>query len=137
MGAFTLWNAVARLAVVRARYSSNSSMFAKRGDPWVSRREGERLFGRNLETENPELDQFTRARKAEPKPKFIDPKPERRTEADFARQKANALRAMHRDMNGASRHIVKMDAAPRLFKPCDGCRMAKCIAAGSCKGGRR
>lgn len=35
---------------------SNSRIFARRGDPWVSQKEGRRDFGRFLESENPDYD---------------------------------------------------------------------------------
>jgi hypothetical protein len=36
--------------------SSSAGMFAKKGDPWVTRREGERDFNRQVEVENPDMD---------------------------------------------------------------------------------
>lgn len=114
---------------MKPRYSSNSDIFRRRGNPWVSRREGENDFGRILETENPEMDQFTRARKAEPKPPFVSPSPTAKpAEGDFATRKANALAKMHRDMREHSGHMVKQRTAPHLFKPCPGCRLAVCIS---------
>ncbi len=53
---------------VKPRLSSNASIFAERGDPWVSDREGREKFGRNLSSERPELDAYLfagRARKAD------------------------------------------------------------------------
>lgn len=36
--------------------SSSSGMFAKKGNPWVTRREGERDYDRQVEVENPDMD---------------------------------------------------------------------------------
>jgi hypothetical protein len=36
--------------------SSSSGMFARKGDPWVTDREGQRDFGRTVEIENPDMD---------------------------------------------------------------------------------
>ena len=36
--------------------SSSSSMFARKGNPWVTRKEGERDFNRQVEIENPDMD---------------------------------------------------------------------------------
>lgn len=44
-----------------AKISSSSSLFAKRGNPWISPRDREQLardYKRNPETENPDLDQY-------------------------------------------------------------------------------
>lgn len=43
--------------------SSSASSFAARGNPWVSRREGERDFGRQVEVENPDMDADRQRRK--------------------------------------------------------------------------
>jgi hypothetical protein len=48
----------------RPSMSSNSSIFADRGDPWVSEREGREKFGRNLSREQPDMDAFLFAGKA-------------------------------------------------------------------------
>lgn len=51
-----------RLIVTSLGYSSNSGIFANRGDPWTTDREGRRDYGRD-DFENTELDAY-RARKA-------------------------------------------------------------------------
>lgn len=79
---------------MKPRLSSSASIFARKGNPWVSDKEGRKDFGRNLDTEEPELDQFTRARKAEPKKAFVDPVPEKPV-ADFHKRKANICRRMN------------------------------------------
>jgi hypothetical protein len=43
---------------LRPRYASNSGVFEKRGDPWVSEREGKEQFGRNLFSEDPDFDRY-------------------------------------------------------------------------------
>lgn len=118
-------------------YSSNSGIFAKRGDPWVSGREGREKFGRNVETENPDLDQFTRARKAEPKPKFVDPpKPAKPAEGSFSQRKANILAVMHKSIRVETNRHHEVKAAERNFKACTGCKKAACVAKGFCQLGR-
>jgi hypothetical protein len=114
-------------------YSSNSKIFARRGDPWVSGREGREKFGRNLETENPDLDQFTRARKAEPKPKYVEPPKPAKAEASFSRRKANILAAMHGSIRVETHRSHEVKAAERSFKTCTGCRKAACVAKGLCQ----
>lgn len=42
--------------------SSSSRVFERRGDPLVTAREGREKFGRNVETENPDLDQYFASR---------------------------------------------------------------------------
>lgn len=49
---------------MKPTYASNASVFARRGNPWVSEREGREGYGRNLDTEDPDLDMFTRAKSA-------------------------------------------------------------------------
>lgn len=117
-------------------YSSNSKIFARRGDPWVSGREGREKFGRNIETENPDLDQFTRARKAEPKSEYIDPPKPPKTEASFSRRKANILAVMHGNIRGETKRHHEVKAAARNFKTCTGCKKAACVAKGLCQLGR-
>lgn len=48
---------------LKPRMKTNALIFEKKGNPWVSQKEGEKLFGRNLETENPDLDCFLFAKK--------------------------------------------------------------------------
>ncbi len=83
-----------------AKMSSSAGVFAKRGDPWVTEREGTKGFGRNLETENPDVDQFFYAKKAKEKPVYVDPKPERSAEADFHRRKVNIARKLNKKLSG-------------------------------------
>lgn len=51
---------------MKPKYHSNSDIFARRGNPWVSDREGREGYGRNVQTEDPDLDCFTRAATAKP-----------------------------------------------------------------------
>lgn len=46
------------------KMSSNASIFADRGDPWVSPREGREKFGRNLSSEQPGQDAYLFAKQA-------------------------------------------------------------------------
>lgn len=47
---------------------SSTSLFAKRGDPWLTEKEAHKDFGRVPVFENPDLDQFTKATKAQHDP---------------------------------------------------------------------
>lgn len=67
---------------------SNSSIFERRGDPWTSDKEGLRDYGRNLLTENADMDWFTRATKAKEKAKFVDP-PRPPKKSDYHVRKVN------------------------------------------------
>lgn len=46
---------------MKARYANNASIFERRGDPWVSSRDAKRDYGTNPLTDDPDMDQFTRA----------------------------------------------------------------------------
>lgn len=85
-------------------YRTNSDLFAKRGDPWVTRREGERNFGRNVDSENPDYDQFAFAKRASPKVPYVDPpKPEKQA-ASYTQRKTNIImraRSQARSVNRA------------------------------------
>lgn len=48
------------------RLASNASIFERRGDPWVSDKDAVRDFGRHPLTEDPDMDQFTRASRSRP-----------------------------------------------------------------------
>lgn len=50
---------------MKPRYSSNSGIFERRGDPWVSDKEGRAQYGRNLFTEDPDFDRYFTERQAE------------------------------------------------------------------------
>lgn len=117
---------------MKPKYSTNSGVFAKRGDPWVSDRQGLEEFGRVLETEDPDFDAMVRAKKAVPKAPYVDPKPAPRVN-DFQRQKTNAILAMRRNIRQAENNPVSIEAANRPFRPCPGCRKAVCIAKGACQ----
>ena len=57
-------------------YSTNSDIFQKRGDPWVSQKEGRKDYDREHEVfENPDLDRYTKATKA---PKHKERPPEKK-----------------------------------------------------------
>lgn len=115
----------------KSNYSSNSRIFARRGDPWISRREGESQFGRNLETEEPELDQFLRAKKAPERPKYVDP-PAPGISDTFAKRKAEIVRKMNVEMRAVSHRTVELNEARISFRPCPSCRAAACIAKNAC-----
>lgn len=126
--------------VKRPRYSSNAGIFEKRGNPWVSRREGETKFGRNLETEDAEYDfdhryhqteTVGKPRMAEPRPVYRDPVRTPKV-ADFATRKANALRKMRNDMNARSHNMVSVSPHSYTFKPCPDCRHASCATKMRC-----
>jgi hypothetical protein len=126
-----------------AGFSSNSKIFARRGNPWVSRREGERDFGRNLETEDAEFDfdnrfhstpgTFGKPLIPKPRQEYHDPKPEPATE-DFARKKAGIIRKMRSGISSSQPRLIKAETLPRTFKLCPGCRHARCAATMQCHG---
>lgn len=115
------------------KYSTNSGIFAKRGDPWVSERQGLEDFGRVLATENPDFDAAVRAKRVEKKERYVDPKPPGKPKEDFARRKANIIATMRRELREAENNVVEVAATRHVFKPCTGCRKASCIAKGSCQ----
>lgn len=123
-----------------ARYSSNARIFERKGNPWVSRKEGEKDFGRNVETEDPEYDfdhrfhdtdRVGKPRQALARPDYRDAIPAPK-EDDFGRRKANALLKMRSDMRGHTRSTHKVEAVRHVFKPCPGCRHALCAARMRC-----
>ena len=79
---------------MRPRINSVANIFANRGDPLVSEKEGRKNYGRNPVTENPDLDQFFLAKKAVPKPVFVDPVRVVKTKADYSTRMMNARRGV-------------------------------------------
>lgn len=84
--------------------SSSSGMFAKRGNPWITRKEGVKDFGRNPETEDAEYDfdhRFHETANAFGKPKEAPKKEEHKEDKpeplplDHPRRTANVLRRMN------------------------------------------
>lgn len=116
----------------KPRVSSNARLFEKRGDPWVSEREGQEKFGRNLNSENPDFDQYF-ARKATERDRYIDP-PGTPIVADERRLKAAALYQMHKNMREHDGRLIKVKASRAPFRPCFGCRKAHCIKMEYCAG---
>jgi hypothetical protein len=87
-----------------AKMSSSSSVFEKKGNPWVTDKEGRKDYGRLLETENPDLDQFFYAKKKQEQPKYVDPPDNRKKGAgDTKTRLANIGRKMNRKLNGVDR----------------------------------
>lgn len=125
---------------MRPRYTSNAGIFAKRGDPWVSQREGVKDFLRNPETENPEYDfdhRFHHAGSVMGKPTVApkrvehhDPRPVKGD--DPLRRKASIARRMNASI---ARHgkVEAVQAVPHPFRACTGCRLAHCISKGICQ----
>lgn len=77
--------------MAKERYTSNAGVFAKRGDPWVTRREGEKAFGRNLDSENPDMDAMLFAKRAQPKVPYVDPPKPKKAEASYTLRKTNII----------------------------------------------
>lgn len=50
--------------MTKVRVHTSASIFARRGDPWVTDKEGARDYGRRVDTETPDLDAFWLAGKA-------------------------------------------------------------------------
>lgn len=67
---------------MKPRYSSNSQIFERRGDPWVSEKEGISEYGRDLFSENPDFDRY-----------FVERHPEE-TRPAFARAAANLRKGL-------------------------------------------
>jgi hypothetical protein len=74
--------------------SSNASIFAERGNPWVSDREGREKYGRNVEKENPDYDAQLFAKKAtkEGPPAVVKRKKEVPKEDGLRRRAAIAIK---------------------------------------------
>lgn len=117
---------------MKKRYASNASLFAKRGDPWVSRKEGEKDFNRNLETENPDYDRYFRAKAPKERQPYVDPKPERKR--DYIREKQKIVKEIQDIVAPKPRHVKEARMASVVFRPCPGCRKAICIAKSVCIG---
>lgn len=96
-----------------SRPSSMGRVFDNRGDPLVSPREGQRDFGRNLESENPDLDQYFAARRVEIlKPEQIEKgegfrKSVAKDSYDPNRKAAQILMKMRRDLRELGPEDVK------------------------------
>jgi hypothetical protein len=128
---------------LRPNYSTNSGIFEKRGDPWVTTREGVKDFGRNIETEDAERDfayrHFDTAFGPKPAKPHVEAKEQRPTKSDDdpERRKASIARRMQMAMNRRSAGTIKVDAPTRTFNPCPGCKAAQCIAQSRCFGALR
>lgn len=83
---------------------SNSDIFADRGDPWVSDKEGRTEYGRIERTENPEFDSYF-TKKASLR---VEPKSEVVTDntRDRARRMANAALKAHANMRKARKSDI-------------------------------
>lgn len=127
----------------KSGFASNSDLFAKRGNPWITQREAIKDFGRNPETEDAEFDfdhrfhttgTFGKACQAPKRVEHSDPKPNYNKEiADIQRQKASIGRRMQMRIN--RRQIgTEVKEAVRAFRICNGCRSARCIRDALCYG---
>jgi hypothetical protein len=87
---------------MKPRMASNASIFADRGDPWMSDKEGRKDFGRGIH-EDPDLDLSDMMRRgdirqAPKRPKFVDP--ERKTPvASEHRKLVNIARRMNKSLS--------------------------------------
>ncbi len=100
----------------RPAMSSCAAVFEQRGDAWVSPRQGLEDFGRNLQTENPDLDQFTHAKKALPR---FDRGPETPIQPhsetpSYQQRMTNVLAKMHSGMQEHNHITVKDRPVQRL-----------------------
>jgi hypothetical protein len=128
--------------LLRPRYASNSRIFERRGDPWVTSREGMRDYNRNPETEDAERDfdhrfhhtgeVFGKPGIAKPKEEYRDPRPT--IEDDASRRKASIVRRMNMRMTERAKTRIEVTATTRQFRTCPGCRSSKCIADSRCYG---
>lgn len=79
------------------KMKSSASIFADRGDPWVTQREGREKFGRNLVSENPEMDAHLFAsRQNKHVPSVIRAKPDRERPDDNRRRIAGMIMSTKR-----------------------------------------
>lgn len=103
------------------KLSSNSKLFARRGDPWITNREGVKDYGRNPEAENPEYDfdhrfhhtgeTFGKPSVAIPKEELREPKPTPSSKPDYARRKAALLMNMNKRIREVSQPISVRDTS--------------------------
>lgn len=98
-----------------SRLSSTAGVFERRGDPLVSPREGQEDFGRNLETENPDMDQYFAARRVETlRPEQIDTgnafrKSVTKPNVPTARLRAaQVMQEMHRAHRAAGKQVINI-----------------------------
>jgi hypothetical protein len=102
----------------KPRISSNASIFADRGDPWVSDREGREKFGRNLSSENPPLDAYLfggRPKKLD-LPVVTKAKPEPEKEIDVRRLLTNKLLSGKRKVARPKEEAVSRDEVMAKLK---------------------
>jgi hypothetical protein len=99
------------------KMGSNFKIFEDRGDPWVSPREGREKFGRNTNSENPDVDSVLFAKKATKvgPPAVVKRKKEAEREPDIARKKAAIALALKRAMNNTVR-VEEPDEVIKEFK---------------------
>jgi hypothetical protein len=74
-------------------------MFSSRGNPWVSEKEGLTQYGRTMETENPDFDQFVYAKKAAERREMASEKAEK-LGLDVVKRKMNIVNRMNRKLRG-------------------------------------
>lgn len=107
-----------------SKIKTSCDVFAQRGDPWATDREGRAKYGRNLLSENPEVDSLLFAsRVKEVKGNFlagvrIVPRKSTEDKPDNARLKANALIRINRAIleekeNAHAKRIQREDARRR------------------------
>lgn len=105
----------------RPRLSSSAGAFEKRGDKWMTSREGILEYGRNLDTEDPERDwwfayngdtKHTRAYFANPQQPHMDPKGKPITES---RARINISLGLKRQLGG--KRITEPDKGGRPIVP--------------------
>lgn len=78
------------------KFTTSTQMFASRGDPWTTDKEGEKNYGRNLFTENPDLERYTAAGKAKAKREADNPKPVLPPNYELRRTLANKTIVLNR-----------------------------------------
>lgn len=78
---------------------SNTALFAKRGDPWITDRTRQNDYSFS-EHENPDLDRYTRAKQAKERHERKDNKPGV-LDGDH-RKRVNAILVMKRKMKGGT-----------------------------------
>lgn len=97
-----------------SRLSSVAGVFERRGDPLVSPRQGLQDFGRNLESENPDLDQYFAKRVDILRPEQIDTgeafrkSVSKTPDYDPKRKAAQIMLTMRREMREAGKQRINV-----------------------------
>jgi hypothetical protein len=128
--------------MAKPNYSSNSRIFERRGNPWLTEREKHKDFSRNPETEDAEYDfdhrfhetsnAFGKPKQAPKREEYREAIPVRVDDADNARRKASICRKMNASVH--RNNAIEVKPVARHFQPCAGCKSSQCVKALKCYG---